>query len=88
MMLLHSIRWDLLVPFLIVAAVAVGQSSLTRREIRTGHVAWWAKVKWPGKIRLDYTDPANFRARQIGNVVMSAAAIALSVFLLIKLLRY
>jgi hypothetical protein len=83
-----SIRWDLLVPLLLAIAVAVGQSSLTRRETRTGEVAWWAKAKWPGKIRLDYTDAANFRARQIGNVVMSAAAIALSVFLLIKFLGY
>ena len=88
MMLSHSIRWDLLVPLLILAAVAIGQSSLTRREIRTGDVAWWAKVKWPGKIRFDYTDPANFRARQIGNVLMSAAAITLSLFVLIKFLGY
>jgi hypothetical protein len=88
MMLSHSIRWDLLVPLMIVMAVAVGQSSLTLREVRTGEVTWWAKVKWPGKIRLDYTDPANFRARQIENVTMSAAAIVLAAFLLFKFLGY
>ena len=88
MILSHPIRWDLLVPLLIFLAVAVGQISLTRREICTGDVAWWAKVRWPGKIRLDYTDPANLRTRRIGNVVMSAAAIGLSVFLLIKFLGY
>jgi hypothetical protein len=83
-----SVRWDLLVPLLIALAVAVGQSTLTMREIRTGEVAWWAKARWPGKIVLDYTDPANFRARQIGNVLMSVAAVVLAAFLLIKFLGF
>jgi hypothetical protein len=85
-MISNSVRWDLLIPLLIATAVAVGQTSLTRREIRTGEVTWWATLKLPGKIRLDYADPANFRARQIGNVLMSGAAFVLAAFLLIKFL--
>ena len=88
MILANSIRWDLLVPLLIAVAAAVGQSSLTLREVRTGDVVWWAKVKWPLKPRLDYANPMTFRARQIGNVLLSAAAIVLVAILLIKFLGF
>ena len=85
-MLALSIRWDLLVPLLIALTVAVGQSALTLREVRTGEVTWWAKVKWPGKPRLDYSNQTIFRLRQFGNALLSAAAVILAVFLLIKFL--
>ena len=83
-----SLRWDFLVPLLLAMAVAVGQSSLTLREIRTGEVAWWAKVNWPLKPRLDYTNPMTFRLRQLGNMVLSVTAIVLVAILLIKFLGF
>jgi hypothetical protein len=84
----QAIRWDLLVPLVLAIAVAVGQTALTRREMRTGEVAWWAKLRLPLQIHLDYSDPANFRARQIGNVLMSGVIAVIAAFLLIKFLGF
>jgi hypothetical protein len=82
------IRWDLLVPLLIVMAAAVGQSVLTMREIRTREVSWWAKIKWPTMPRRDYADPTMFLMRQIANGLLSLVAVALALFLLIKFLGF
>jgi hypothetical protein len=82
------IRWDLLIPLLIVTAVAVGQSALTMREIRTREVSWWAKIKWPTMPRRDYADPMMFRMRQIANGLLSLVAIALAFVLLTKFLGF
>jgi len=87
-MLAPSIRWDLLVPLLLAMAVAVGQSLLTLREIRTGEVEWWAKVNWPGKPRLNYQNPMTFRLRQLGNALLSAVAVILAAIVLIKFLGF
>jgi len=83
-----SIRWDLLVPLLIVMVIAVGQSALTMREIRTREVSWWAKIKWPSMPRRDYAEPTMFRMRQIANGVLSLSAFALAIFVLIKFLGF
>jgi hypothetical protein len=86
--MMMPIRWDLLVPLLIVMAIAVGQSALTMREIRTREVSWWAKIKWPTTPRRDYADPTMFRMRQIANGVLSLSAAALAFLLLIKFLGF